>query len=90
MGMGRVIRDSNVLGQVRLHGHLTTLPRTIYQANVECVLTLVSCSVEVPRVVIEGKVSSKLQVTIPARVRDALGIEPATRSATNSRAGACA
>ncbi len=26
--------------------------------------------------VIEGKVSSKLQVTIPARVRDALGIEP--------------
>jgi AbrB family looped-hinge helix DNA binding protein len=27
-------------------------------------------------VAIEGKVSSKLQVTIPARVRDALGIEP--------------
>jgi len=27
-------------------------------------------------VVIEGKVSSKLQVTIPARVRDALGIQP--------------
>jgi AbrB family looped-hinge helix DNA binding protein len=26
--------------------------------------------------VIEGKVSSKLQVTIPARVRDALGIRP--------------
>ncbi len=26
--------------------------------------------------VIEGKVSSKLQVTIPARVREALGIEP--------------
>ena len=25
---------------------------------------------------IEGKVSSTLQVTIPARVRDALGIEP--------------
>lgn len=25
---------------------------------------------------IEGKVSSKLQVTIPARVRDALGIQP--------------
>lgn len=25
---------------------------------------------------IEGKVSSKLQVTIPARVRDALGIHP--------------
>jgi AbrB family looped-hinge helix DNA binding protein len=27
-------------------------------------------------VAIEGKVSSKLQVTIPARVRDALGIKP--------------
>ena len=26
--------------------------------------------------VIEGKVSSKMQVTIPARVRDALGIQP--------------
>ena len=25
---------------------------------------------------IEGKVSSKLQITIPARVRDALGIQP--------------
>lgn len=25
---------------------------------------------------IEGKVSSKLQITIPARTRDALGIEP--------------
>jgi len=27
-------------------------------------------------VVIEGRVSSKLQITIPARVRDALGIQP--------------
>jgi len=27
-------------------------------------------------VAIEGKVSSKLQITIPARVRDALGIQP--------------
>ena len=26
--------------------------------------------------VIEGKVNSKLQITIPARVRDALGIQP--------------
>ena len=26
--------------------------------------------------VIEGRVSSKLQITIPARVRDALGIQP--------------
>ncbi|MBA2666589.1 MAG: AbrB/MazE/SpoVT family DNA-binding domain-containing protein [Trueperaceae bacterium] len=48
----------------------------MHQASFAGAEAFVSFSVEAAPVVIEGKVSSKHQVTIPVLVREALGIEP--------------